>query len=111
METISPLGVRDDDVPVVKSVSYDSPPELVLHLPWDWFVAGGSGMVFLKAIEYWWNSPRRIRVESVRLDAEQAQHEADRLEAEVRQLRAAHDLQALTTTDKPALLDAKLTLP
>jgi hypothetical protein len=30
-QTISPLGVRDDDVPVVKSVSYGSPLELVLH--------------------------------------------------------------------------------
>jgi hypothetical protein len=68
-------------------------------------------MVFLKAIEYWWNSPRRIRVESARLDAEQAQHEAERLEAEVRLLRAAQDLRALTTTEKPALQDATLTLP
>jgi hypothetical protein len=111
METISPLGVRDDDVPVVKSVSYGSPLELVLQLPLDWFAAGGSGMLFLKAIEYWWNSPRRIRVESARLDAEQVQHEAERLEAEVRLLRAAQDLRALTTTEKPALLDATLTLP
>jgi hypothetical protein len=59
---------RVDAVRVAR-VHMGSPIDLVLSLPWEWFAAGGGGVVFIKAVEYWLNSPQRIRAENARLRA------------------------------------------
>ena len=93
------LGVTPEPITVVR-LSLGSPLDAVLSLPWGWFAAGGGGMVFIKAVEYWLNSPGRIRAEHARLAAEEARHEADRAEARRRELNALKDIGALF--DRPA---------
>jgi len=94
----------------VRKLTLASPLELVVHLPWEWFAASGGGMVFVRAIEYWLNSPGRIRTVRARLSAEQSRYEAERMEAEIRKLRALADIEQLRMAQTPAIEAGSLEL-
>lgn len=80
--------------PVVTRVTYASPLEILHQIPWE-YTAGGGIIVFLRAIERWFNLHRRIRVESARLRAAEAEAWAAEMEAQLRASRALADLHAL----------------
>jgi len=73
----------------VERLRLGSPLEILVEIPWSVVrdgLLGGSGLwLFLASIERLWNMPKRIQVDSARLDAQKAQHERDewlaRLEA------------------------------
>jgi hypothetical protein len=69
----------------VRSVKFGSPLELLTLIPWSVVTYGGVWLL-LAQIERFWNMPRRIKVESKRLDAEAAQHERDELAAKIETL-------------------------
>lgn len=56
---------------------FGSPLEVVTEIPWPVYASGGLGTLwmFLTQIERLWNMAKRIRVESARLDADEAEQE------------------------------------
>ncbi len=92
-------------------IRFGSPLDALLQLPWEWFAAGGGGVVFLKAVEYWLNSPGRIRAESAKLSADTARHHAEEAEARRRELVALRDIDLLQDRESPALKEGTLFTP
>ena len=72
----------------VRFVKFGSPLELVTMIPWSVASYGGVWLL-LAQIEKFWNMPKRIKVESKRLDAEAAEHERDELAAKIETLHLA----------------------
>jgi hypothetical protein len=66
----------------VRRVTFGSPLEVVSLIPWSVATYGGVWLL-LAQIERFWNMPKRIKVESKRLDAEAAQHKRDEVAAEI----------------------------
>lgn len=62
----------------ITTFRYGSPFDLVAEIPWRYVcsAAGGILAVYLPQIERLWNLPKRIRVESARLDAEEIEQHA-----------------------------------
>lgn len=92
-------------------LTLSSPLDVVLSLPWAWFGAGGGAVVFLKGIEYWLNSPGRIRAQRARYRAEQAVHEATEAQARERELRAYQNIELLASGVPSALRSGELDTP
>lgn len=72
----------------VRRISLGSPLEVLTVIPWSVVTYGGLWL-FLAQIERFWNIPKRIRVESKRLDVEKAEHERDELAAKIDSLHLA----------------------
>jgi hypothetical protein len=68
---------------------------VVLQLPWEFMTADVAPWVFLRGLEYACGFPGRIRLEWARLEAEEAQHRADEIEAKLRSARAGAQLELL----------------
>lgn len=60
-----------------KRIEFGSPLEIVSEIPWELVGTGGGLWAFVSGIERLWNLPKRVRVESKRLDADE-QEEARR---------------------------------
>lgn len=92
MNTRVMVGHGDSPL-TIESFRYGSPFDVVAAIPWD-FVAGAGGVGALAAlltqIERLWNMPKRICVESKRLDAEAIEHEAARWRALAEAANAEH---------------------
>ena len=85
----------------VLRVSLGSPLHVLFELPWTLSSLAGASVVFVKAVEYWLASSGRVRTTA-------AEQEADRLEAEVRQLRATQEIGVLQTAQDPAIVTGSL---
>lgn len=92
----------------VQHLSMRSPLDLVASIPPEYWQAGGF-LLFLKAVEAYFNMPQRIRTERIDLKARQAERRAEQREAELREERAARELQGLRHEDAPfVLVDGEL---
>jgi hypothetical protein len=69
----------------VRRVTYGSPFEIVLEIPWQEFAGLGGVWVFVKAVEHLFNAPGRISTERARLRAEEAGYRADERQNKLRQ--------------------------
>lgn len=66
-------------------------------------------VLFLKAVEAYFNMSQRIRTERIDLTTRQAKHRADQREAELREERAARGLEGLRRESPPfRLVDGEL---
>lgn len=69
----------------VERLHLGSPMEILIEIPWpllrDGLLTGSGVWLFLAALERLWNMPKRIQVDSARLDAEKARQERDMWEA------------------------------
>jgi hypothetical protein len=94
----------------VQHLSMGSPLDLLASIPPEYWRAGGFAL-FLKAIELYFNIPERIRTERIDLKARQTYRRADEREAEVREERAARELEGLRREGGPFTLVKGEVLP
>jgi hypothetical protein len=87
----------------VRRLSMGSPLDFVAHIPAEYWQAGGF-ILFLKAVEAFFNMPQRIRTERIDLRARQAERRATERESELREERAARELDGLRRVDVPLQL-------
>lgn len=81
-----PAFVGHGETPIrLEKLHFGSPMEILVEIPWslvrDGLLTASGLWMFLTGLERIWNMPKRIRVESARLDAAEAQHERDELHA------------------------------
>jgi hypothetical protein len=84
----------------LRRLTLGSPLDLVAHIPADYWKGGGF-ILFLLALERRFNMVGRIRTERVDLRARRAERRADEREAELREERAARELEGLRQDDQP----------
>lgn len=94
----------------MRRLSLGSPFDFLAAIPAEYWQSGGF-LLFLKAVEGFFNMPERIRTERVDLKARQAERRADEREAEVREARAAHELRGLRRGGGPFRLVEGEVLP
>jgi hypothetical protein len=82
----------------VREMSMRSPLDFVAHVPSEYWQGGGF-LLFLAAIERYFNMDGRIRTERLDLRAKRAERRADEAEAELREERARRELDGLRTGD------------
>lgn len=78
----------------LQRIHMESPLELLSRIPAEYWTAGGF-FLFLRALEARFNMVERIRTERVDLRARRAERRADEREADVREERAARELEGL----------------
>lgn len=100
---------------ILRELRFGSPLSFVIEIPW---IEIGSGILatggiwgFLTSIEYLWNMPRRIRVESARLNAELAEHERDMWRARLEALDAKRQYWATRRTHSGRFLQGEIDEP
>jgi hypothetical protein len=94
----------------VSRLTHGSPLDLLAHIPADYWMGGGF-VLFLGALERRFNMAERIRTERVDLAAKRAERRADEREAELREARAARQLEGLEQEDAPFQLTSGQVLP
>lgn len=94
----------------VRRLTLGSPLDLLAHIPADYWMGGGF-VLFLRALERRFNMVERIRTERVDLAAKRAERRADEREAELREARAARQLEGLEQEDAPFQLTSGQVLP
>lgn len=78
----------------VRELSMRSPLDFLAYIPAEYWQGGGF-LLFLAAIERYFNMDGRIRTERLDLRAKRAERRADEAEAEVREERARRELDGL----------------
>lgn len=92
----------------VRRLVMQSPLDLLAGIPAEYWTGGGF-LLFLKALEKYFNLDGRIRIERVDLKAQQAERRADEREAELREERAARELEGLRRPEgSPRLISGEL---
>lgn len=88
----------------VRRLSMGSPLDLLAHIPPDYWKEAGGFLLFLTAVERFFNMPDRIRTQYIDRRAKRAERRADEREAELREERAARQLEGLRREDAPLQL-------
>ncbi len=115
-ELWGPAFVGHGETPLkVERLHLGSPMEILVEVPWPLVrdgILGGSGLwLFLSAVERLWNMPKRIQVESARLDTEKAQHERDEWHARLESLDAERQYWAQRRTYSGRHLQGEVEAP
>lgn len=87
----------------VRGLSMGSPLDFLAQIPPEYWTGGGF-VLFLKAVERFFNMPQRIRTERIDLRARQAERRADERDAELREDRATRELEGLNRERPPLRL-------
>ncbi len=106
----SPVLPAPENAIRIRRLNLGSPLDLLAHIPPEYWKGGGF-ILFLAAVERRFNMVERIRTERVELRARRAERRADEREAELREERAARQLEGLRQEDPPFQLIAGEVLP
>lgn len=82
----------------VRELSMRSPLDFLAHVPAEYW-GGGGFVLFLAALERYFNMAGRIRTERIDLKTKRAERRADEAEAELREERARRELDGLRRRD------------